>query len=126
MSTEPRAAEPGELTCINDSCNNGGAPVAAAVCPLCRQPTYSVPPEDLYGVAPSPVLPAGPSAGDAIGRVIFGGFWSIVAVAALFTSGIAFVQGKPGGALIALGVAFLCGLYVRYLFRGGRFRILFW
>jgi hypothetical protein len=126
VSTESRAAEPGELTCISEDCDNSGAPVAATVCPQCRQHTYTVPPESQDGITPPPVVRSGPSAGDLISRVIFGGFWSTVAVVALVASGLAVNQGSLGGGLIALGVALLCGLYARYIFRGGRFRILFW
>jgi hypothetical protein len=74
VSTESRAAEPGELTRISEDC----------------------------------------------------GFWSIVVVVALAVSGLAVTQDNLGGGLIALGVALLCGLYAGYIFRGGRFRILFW
>jgi hypothetical protein len=85
-----------------------------------------VPPDDWDGISRPPVRHAGPSAGDLIGRVVFGGFWSIVAVVALLASGGMFTDGEPGPALIALAAALLSGLYAMYIVRGGRFRILFW
>jgi hypothetical protein len=126
MSTESRGAVPGELTCITENCSNAGTPVAATVCPSCYRQTYAVPAPRGAGAAPMVRPVAGPSAGDIIGRAIFGGFWSIVAVVAFIASGADVSHGKVGAALLALVVAVLCGLYARYIFRGGRFRILFW
>ncbi|MFI6071530.1 hypothetical protein ACIA5C_08060 [Actinoplanes sp. NPDC051343] len=58
--------------------------------------------------------------------MIFGGFWSIAAAAALSASVLAIGNGMVGPGLVALAAALLCGLYARYMFRGGRFLILFW
>ncbi|GAA1791501.1 hypothetical protein HC028_01060 [Planosporangium flavigriseum] len=67
-----------------------------------------------------------PRAGDIVSRVIFGGFWSVVTVAALIAGIVGFSHGQAGVGFGALIVAVLTGLYARYIFRGGRFRILFW
>jgi hypothetical protein len=125
MATESRAAESGELTCITSNCANMGAPVAATICPLCYQETCTVPREGT-GHAPERQSVSGLSAGTIIVRAIFGGFWSIAAAVALIASGLGISNGKVGPGLIALALALLCGLYARYIFRGGRFLILFW
>jgi hypothetical protein len=75
-------------------------------------------------VAP-PAAP-GPGAGDIIGRIIFGGFWSVVTLGALIFGFVGFSHGQVGPGFGALLVAALTGMYARYIFRGGRFRILFW
>jgi hypothetical protein len=59
-------------------------------------------------------------------RVIFGGFWSLVATAGLVTSGWAMTHGEAGPGLLVLGAALLCATYAFYIFRGGRFLIIFW
>jgi hypothetical protein len=125
MATESRAAESGELTCITSNCANMGAAVAATVCPLCDRETYAVPPEGA-GHAPEWRSVPGLSAGTIIVRVIFGGFWSIAATVAMIAGGFGISNGEVGPGLIALAMALLCGLYARYIFRGGRFLILFW
>jgi hypothetical protein len=58
-------------------------------------------------------------------RVIFGGFWALVAVGAL-VGGLSLMGHSPGTGLLGLLVAVLAGLYSRYIFRGGRWRIMFW
>ena len=125
MATESRAAVPGELTCITGHCANMGAPVPATVCPLCYRETCAVPPEDAARTLERRSA-SGPGAGTIVIRAIFGGFWSVVAVFAFIASGFGISQGRVGPGLIALAAALLCGLYARYIFRGGRFLILFW
>jgi hypothetical protein len=66
-----------------------------------------------------------PSVGDMISRTIFGGFWGLVAVGLAWT-GLSLVFTGDMSGLITVGVSVLPGLYSRYIFRGGRFRILFW
>jgi hypothetical protein len=60
-----------------------------------------------------------------ISRVIFGGFWALVTLG-LFISGMAAVAKGHAGGLLALLAAVLTALYSAYIFRGGRFRMLFW
>lgn len=69
---------------------------------------------------------ATPSVGEVISRIVFGGFWALVASGSLAAAVLLFAQGMPAGGLVCIGVALLAALYSRYLFRGGRFRILFW
>ena len=65
-------------------------------------------------------------AGDMISRAIFGGFWSLVCLGSLVAAASGISGGHPGLFFGGLVVAILAGLYARYIFRGGRFRILFW
>jgi hypothetical protein len=125
MATESRAAESGELTCITSNCANMGTPVAATVCPLCYRKTYGVPWEGA-GHTPGLRPASGLSAGTILVRVIFGGFWTVVAAGALIASGLGISHGQVGPGLIGLAAALLSGLYARYIFRGGRFLIIFW
>lgn len=71
---------------------------------------------------PRPVL----RLGDMASRIIFGGFWSLIALGALISSIAKFSAGHLGSGMGSLVVAVLTALYARYLFRGGRIRILFW
>lgn len=73
-----------------------------------------------------PVQRTRPSAGDIVSRVIFGGFWTLVTLAAFGLSMAAFSEGKGGGGFALLVISVLTGLYAVYIFRGGRFRFLFW
>ncbi|MEV0570023.1 hypothetical protein [Dactylosporangium sp. NPDC050588] len=65
-----------------------------------------------------------PGAGDIIGRVVFGGFWSAVTLGAVIFAFSSFSGGDSGPGLGALVIAALTGLYARYIFRGGRIRFL--
>jgi hypothetical protein len=76
-------------------------------------------------IRPRPAPKQGIGVGDAISRTIFGGFWAIVTLA-LFVGGLAGLSQGHAGALLAIPVAGLTGLYAAYIFRGGRFRFLFW
>jgi hypothetical protein len=58
-------------------------------------------------------------------RVFFGGFWALIAVGALI-GGLSLMGKSVGAGLLGLLVAVLAGLYARYIFRGGRWRIMFW
>jgi hypothetical protein len=60
-----------------------------------------------------------------LSRIIFGGFWALVTVGLIFAAFAGMTAGKPQS-LLALLAAVLTGLYARYIFRGGRFRMLFW
>ena len=66
-----------------------------------------------------------PSIGDMISRTIFGGFWALVA-AGLAWTGLSLIFTGDMSGFITVGVSVLPGLYARYIFRGGRFRLLFW
>jgi hypothetical protein len=70
-------------------------------------------------------MPARPGAGEMLSRTVFGGFWALVTLG-MFIAGVAGMAHGHAGALLTIPVAALTGLYSRYLFRGGRFRILFW
>jgi hypothetical protein len=60
-----------------------------------------------------------------IGRVIFGGFWSLVSIGLLVAMTTAFGSGSSGGGFGCMIGAALTALYSIYIFRGGRFRFLF-
>lgn len=58
-------------------------------------------------------------------RVFYGGFWALVAVVAL-VGGLSLMGDNGGAGLLGVLIAVLAGLYARYIFRGGRWRIMFW
>jgi hypothetical protein len=58
-------------------------------------------------------------------RVMYGGFW-VLATVLLVIGGFVLLGDGDGKGLLALLLAVLTGLYARYIFRGGRFRLLFW
>jgi hypothetical protein len=126
-------ASPYDLTCTNEECDLHGTVAQGARCPTCGLRNHLVmPPEEeaplTIGQRPLASRPAPArkvSVGDAVSRAIFGGFWAIVTLI-LFISGIAELAKGHAGGLLALLVAALTGLYSAYIFRGGRFRMLFW
>ena len=145
MSPEPvrpahlSPARPGETTCTTDDCARAGAAVAPPRCPDCGNRVHLVPSEEPAaaaaprwatpvpaGVQPAPgaVRPA-PGAAEVLSRTIFGGFWAVVTVGLVLAALAGVAAGHPQ-ALVALLAAMLTGLYARYIFRGGRFRIMFW
>jgi hypothetical protein len=63
--------------------------------------------------------------GEVLSRTVFGGFWAVVTVGLILAAFAGAAAGHPQ-ALAALLPAVLTGLYAWYIFRGGRFRILFW
>jgi hypothetical protein len=73
------------------------------------------------------VTPTAPSLGarEIMSRAIYGGFWALVAVIVGCLALAGLFKGQLGGALIGLAVAAAAGFYARYVFRGGRFRFLF-
>jgi hypothetical protein len=106
-----------------------GYPTTRDVCVSCGQKTRSAVEPGLAIPAPRPQGPSQAATlnkGVDIGsRVIFGGFWSVVALGALVGGVAILTQGNAVG-LLVIGVGILAALYARYIFRGGRFRILFW
>jgi len=58
-------------------------------------------------------------------RVVYGGFWALVAVVAGI-GGLALLGNGEGTGLLGLIIAALAGIYAAYIFRGGRWRIMFW
>ncbi len=122
-----------DLTCTNEECHLHGTVAEGARCPMCGLRNHLVmPPEEETSLAtglghtgarPIPAQKVG--VGDMISRTIFGGFWALVTLG-LFISGMAGVAKGHAGGLLALLVAVLTGLYSAYIFRGGRFRMLFW
>ena len=69
--------------------------------------------------------PGRPGVGDIIGRIIYGGFWSAVTLGVTVFAFFSFSHGNGGPGFVGLVVAVLTGLYSAYIFRGGRFRFLF-
>jgi hypothetical protein len=63
--------------------------------------------------------------GDIGSRVVYGGFWAIAAILCGVGGFVLLTQGEAVG-LAGLGVAVVTGIYARYIFKGGRLRILFW
>jgi len=121
-------AAPGGLVCVNPRCGVAGLPTTRDACVSCKQPTRLAG-EAYAAVAalppPRPAGDGGQKVMDMISRVIFGGFWAVVTVIAV-VGGIALLANGMVGGLLLLVIAVLAGLYSRYVFRGGRFRLLFW
>jgi hypothetical protein len=128
-------AAPYDLTCTNEECDLRGTVAQGARCPMCGLRNHLVMPLEegtALGVgamstdsrpasAPAPKI----GVGDMISRVIFGGFWALVTLG-LFISGMTAAAKGHAGGLFALLAAVLTALYSAYIFRGGRFRMLFW
>jgi hypothetical protein len=127
-------AAPYDLTCTNEECDLRGTMAQGARCPMCGLRNHLVMPPDQDAFAagqmatdsrPAPAPAPKIGVGDMISRVIFGGFWALVTLG-LFISGMTAVAKGHAGGLLALLAAVLTTLYSAYIFRGGRFRMLFW
>lgn len=126
-------ASPYDLTCTNEECELNGTVAHGARCPKCGLRNHLVfPPEETAprltaqaSTRPRPAPKRAVGVGEMLSRTIFGGFWAIVTLG-LVIGGLAGLSKGHGGALLAIPVAALTGLYSAYIFRGGRFRILFW
>lgn len=135
MSSEPiipaslPPLRPGMTTCTTDGCRRAGSMVIPLHCPDCGNRVHQVQKWEPIATA-SPIgsprsVPAAVGAGEMLSRTLFGGFWALV-TAGLILAAITGVAAGHLQALVALLVAVPTGLYARYIFRGGRFRILFW
>jgi len=127
MTAVPSNPQLLRYACTNKHCPRLGVRVADESCRGCAHPTTH---ELLLASpqrqgAPAAAPQSGPSTGDVISRVVFGGFWTLVTIGCAF-AGFALLSGGNASGLLALGIGALSGLYARYIFRGGRFRILFW
>jgi hypothetical protein len=127
-------ARPGGTTCTTDGCAWAGSAVEPPRCPKCGNRVHLVHSRESVPIAPpqgwAPTTPprsaaAAVGAGEMLSRTIFGGFWALVTVGLILAAFAGMAAGKPQ-ALLALLAAVLTGLYARYIFRGGRFRMLFW
>ncbi|WP_030436786.1 hypothetical protein [Actinoplanes subtropicus] len=121
-------ARPGDTTCTTIACRRTGSVVAPPRCPACGNRVHLVQdgepvPKPLTTI-PQPA-PAALGAGEILSRTIFGGFWALVTLGLVIAGLTGMAAGEPKS-LLALVAAVLTGLYARYIFRGGRFRMLFW
>jgi len=139
MSSEPLVpavrppARPGGTTCTTGGCPWAGSAVEPPRCPECgnrvhlvqfEEPGPAAAPGWRPAASPQPA-PVAIGAGEMLSRTIFGGFWAVVTAGLVFAAFIGMADGRPQ-ALLGLVAAGLTGLYTRYIFRGGRFRMLFW
>ena len=135
MSSEPivpaglPATRPGMTTCTTDGCRRAGSMVIPLYCPDCGNRVHQVQSQEIRATA-LPIgsprsAPAAVGAGEMLSRTLFGGFWALVTVGLILAAITGVAAGHPQ-ALLALLAAVPTGLYARYIFRGGRFRILFW
>jgi DNA-directed RNA polymerase subunit RPC12/RpoP len=101
-------------------------PMPLAPPPASLRTVPSAPPG---AVAPltTPIRPPTPrlSGRETASRAVFGGFWCLVAIAGVVAMVSQLADGNFGGFLLSALVATASGFYARYIFRGGRFRILF-
>ena len=127
-------ARPGGTTCTTDGCPWAGSAVEPPRCPECgnrvhlvqdREPIPIPPPLRRTPTASPRPAPAAVGAGEMLSRIVFGGFWALVTVGLTLAAFAGMAAGKPQS-LLALLAAVLTGLYARYIFHGGRFRMLFW
>ena len=126
-------ASPYDLTCENKECERYGTVAHGARCPQCGLRNHLVlpPGEEAawapatapVGSRPSAVSPIG--VGEMLSRTLFGGFWALVTLGLLIVALSGVSKGRAG-ALLALPAGALTGLYSAYIFRGGRFRMIFW
>jgi hypothetical protein len=119
----------GSLVCINPGCSVAGLATPRQNCVTCGNPTHAMDEPGLViptpKVQPPSMMPK-VNAGMEVGsRIFYGGFWAVVTVVAGISGVALLADGKPAG-LLALIVAALAGIYAAYVFRGGRFRIMFW
>lgn len=91
--------------------------------PVATQPAIEHPSQPV--AAPSVPHRKRPSVADMLSRTVFGGFWSLVTVGLVIMGGQHIFSGDLSG-FLTWGIALLTGVYARYLFRGGRWRLLFW
>lgn len=126
MTTADRT---GNLVCVDPQCTAAGRATDRAVCASCGRSTQAAGETIRSTSAARPPQPTGPSRvgkGMEIGsRVFYGGFWALVAVVSTVAA-LASFGDSPGAAMMGLVIAVLAGLYARYIFRGGRWRIMFW
>jgi hypothetical protein len=120
-SNDMRAAGHGELTCVEESCPRVGAVATSTICVACGGPAYLVPADHAPIPGPRPSI----RPGDLLGRIFYGGFWAGAAVLAGLGSLVAIGKGNAVG-LLGLILTGLAAWYAVYIFRGGRFRIMFW
>jgi hypothetical protein len=93
--------------------------------PTGAPPVPGVPPMPLAPPAPVPPPAAPLGVRETASRAIFGGFWCLIAVAGVIAAFSQLADGEFGSFLLCALVATASGFYARYIFRGGRFRILF-
>jgi len=119
----------GRLVCVNTACQVAGLATTRSNCVKCGNPTHSFDEPGLVVPTPKPQpasLTPKVQAGVEVGsRVIYGGFWALVAIVAGIGGLVLLGDGQPTG-LLALIIAALAGIYAVYIFRGGRWRIMFW
>lgn len=120
-------ARPGGTSCTTGGCPRTGSAVPPPRCPECGNRVHLVQDQEpVPAAAPAPrPAPAPIGAGDMLSRIVFGGFWAVVTLGLTLAAITGLAAGKPQS-LLALLAAVLTGLYARYIFRGGRFRMLFW
>jgi SAM-dependent methyltransferase len=119
----------GRFVCIDPACDVAGLATTRPTCVKCGAATHAMDEPGL--VIPTPRTPP-PSltpkvkAGMEVGsRVFYGGFWVLV-TAVFGIGGLAMLGDGNAGGLLGLIIAALAGIYAVYIFRGGRFRIMFW
>ncbi|MGI5457149.1 hypothetical protein ACQEWB_29095 [Streptomyces sp. CA-249302] len=144
----PTDARPGQPTCLRRDCRQFTKLELGGRCRGCGHRTSIRPRPDLYeslgyqsrpaavppmpsGPPPVPAAPPRPAAAplgarETASRAVFGGFWCLIAVAGVVAAMKGLTGGDFGGFLLSALVATGSGFYARYIFRGGRFRILFW
>jgi hypothetical protein len=119
----------GQLVCINPACQVAGLATIRNRCAGCGDATHARNEPGLVVPTPRPQPASGPSklekGMEAGSRVVYGGFWAVVTVGLVIAGFALLSDGNPSG-LLSLIIAALTGIYAVYIFRGGRWRIMFW
>lgn len=116
---------PGKYVCTNAGCSVAGYRTPRTECLMCHRPTQVAGTPGMVIPTPRPQA-ARPAGGfEVLSRAIFGGFWLMVTVGLVIFGITLLISGYAIG-LLAFLAAIPTGLYSRYIFRGGRFRIIFW
>jgi hypothetical protein len=100
-------------------------PMPPGAPPMPLAPPLPATPPGAWGPTPAPT-PAEPlGVRETLSRTVFGGFWCLVALGGVIAAISRLADGDFGSFLLFALVAAASGFYARYIFRGGRFRILF-
>ena len=110
------------LTCIDSKCRFSGRATTSTACASCGRPTYSIEGSPKATRSGPGKVVVGLEIGS---RVFYGGFWALVAVVTMI-GGFSIIGSNAGPGLLGLLIAALSGMYAVYIFRGGRWRIMFW
>jgi len=125
-STDARPGQPGDRPRTTPA-----PPLPPGAPPMPLAPPLPAAPPGAWAPTPTPTPTPVPTPAEPLGvretlsRTVFGGFWCLVALGGVIAAFSRLTDGDVGSFLLFALVATASGFYARYIFRGGRFRILF-